>query len=153
MLVGGPPRTLSPGHGGRPGRWRHHLLPLGPMGHGACLRRVGGMEDHHLHAADTSNNDHTFSEWRGNHLPVRTPEAARPADVGQCRRGAAERGRKGRGVLWAVGAGIRVACEPRATLRLHVHRLEASYGRCCLRVPSAALFVVFVASELQISSL
>ena len=102
--------------------------------------------------ADTSNNDHTFSEWRGKHLPVRTPEAARPADVGQCRRGAAERGRKGREVVWAVGAGIRVACEPRATLRSHVHRLEASYGRCCLRVPCVALFVVRVTCELQNSS-
>ena len=42
-------------------------------------------------------------------------------------------------------AGIQVACELRATLRWHVHRLEASNRRHCLRVPSAALFVVFVA--------
>ena len=79
----------------------------------------------------------------------------RMRDVGQCRRGAARRGAtrvRSREVVWAVGAGIRVACEPRATLRSHVHRLEAPYGRCCLRVPHVAQHVVFVASELQISS-
>ena len=82
----------------------------------------------------------------------RAPEGARAANVGRCRRGAAERGRKGRQVIWAVGAGIPVACEPRATLRSHLHRLEASYGSCCMCVPHVAQHVVFVASELQISS-
>ena len=42
-------------------------------------------------------------------------------------RGCGERrGRKAREVVWAVGAGIPVACEPRATLRSHLHRLGAS---------------------------
>ena len=61
------------------------------------------------------------------------------------RRGAARPGR-------CFGQWIAVACEPRATLRSHVHRVEASNGRCCLRVPSVALFVVRVTCELQISS-
>ena len=77
-----------------------------------------------------------------------TPEGARAADVGQCRRGrgAAESGREVREAVWAVGPGIRVACEPLMTLCSHVHRVEASYrgslpahDQCCSASQSICL--------------
>ena len=49
----------------------------------------------------------------------------------------AERGRKAREALWAVRAGIRVACEPRATLRSHIctaWKLQTGVAACACPV-------------------
>ena len=148
------------------------ILHWGPwrMGPGACFaprRRHGGppppasrpvaavrrylVLDRLLHLFRASGEQGSIRRW-----DRRKELDRRAADVGhgqsQCRRGAlhgegpqgSAHGRSRWFGQWERASRSRASHARAATLRSHVHRVQASNGRCCLRVPRPVLAVALL---------